>query len=745
MKILLLTITSIMMCFALFAQTQQEQDSMKVINLEEVIVSTTRAGDKTPVAYQNLDKSKIEELNLGQDMPYMLRMTPSLVTTSDAGAGVGYTGLRIRGSDATRVNITINGIPYNDAESQGTFWVNMPDFASAVNSIQVQRGLGTSTNGAGAFGATVNIETNKPSLEPFAEVNNSVGSFGTRRHNLIVNSGLIDNKWAFEGKLAKIASDGYIDRASSDLQSYFMSGSYIGNKTTIKALVFGGKEVTYQSWYGTPQAVLENDADGIEEVIGNNGLNDLEAENIRNSGRTFNWYTYENEVDNYNQDHYQLHFNHAINTNWSFNLSGHYTYGRGYFEQFRDDDDLSDYGLQPVTIGSETVEESDIIRRRWLDNDFYGFTYGVNYGTRKVNAILGGGYHYYSGDHFGEIIWAEFASDSEIRDRYYDNVGTKKDFNTFFKINVDVSEKFNLFGDLQLRTVDYFTEGVDSDLRNIAVGDDYAFFNPKIGATYTMNANSSIYASFGVGNREPDRNDFVDSPTLPKSEQLQDLEVGYRYTGQNFTFNANFYHMAYNDQLVLTGALNDVGSNIRTNVDRSHRTGIELVGGVQLTDKLNWEGNVTFSQNKIDSFTEVLYDYGEAFDDFIIIENQFNSPDISFSPNVIAASNWSFNPAKALRISLLSKYVGEQFLDNTSSDNRKIDGYFVNDLQFELNLKTKLISEISFNLLINNVLDHEYESNGYTFGYFGGSYTVRENYYYPQAGRNFLLGMKLKF
>lgn len=735
-----------LMTTLLCAQKNQQTDSLKTIGLEEIIVSTTRAGEKTPVAYSNLNKEAIESRNIGQDMPYLLNFTPSLVTTSDAGAGIGYTGMRIRGSDATRVNITINGIPYNDAESQGTFWVNMPDFSSSVNSIQIQRGVGTSTNGAGAFGASVNLETSKPARDAFAEVNNTVGSFNTRKHNVIVNSGLIDDKWSFEARVSQLSSDGYIDRSAADLKSYYLSSSYLGSKTTIKALAFGGKEITQQAWYGTPEALLRNDRDGIEAVIANNGVSNEVATNLRNDGRTFNWYTYNNEVDNYAQDHYQLHLNQEINDEWSFNLSGHYTYGRGFFEQFKEDDDFEDYGLESITIGNEEITSSDIVRRRWLDNDFYGFTYGLNFSKDRLSTILGGGYHYYDGDHFGEIIWAEYAANMNPGDRYYDNVGTKKDFNTFLKANYQISDKFNLFGDLQVRKVNYHTIGVDSDQRNINIGDDFSFFNPKFGLTYTLSDHANLFASYAIGNREPDRNDFIDSPTRPKHETLKDLEIGYKRSTSNYAVELNFYNMSYDNQLVLTGALNDVGTPIRANVAESYRRGVELNGGIQLTDQIDWSANVTFSQNKIQNFTEILYDYGPAWDEYNVVENDYKDSDIAYSPNVVAASNLGWTVTGSLKVSLLSKYVGKQYLDNTSNENRKIEAYFINDLQISANFNTKIFREIGINLLVNNVLNYEYESNGYTFGYSAGSeYVVRENYLYPQAGRNFLLALKLRF
>ncbi|MEQ6167953.1 TonB-dependent receptor [Ekhidna sp. MALMAid0563] len=722
------------------------QDSLKTQELDDVIVYATRANENTPTTYSEISKKEIENVNLGQDLPILLNLSPSLVTTSDAGAGVGYTGLRIRGSDATRINVTINGIPVNDSESHGVFWVNMPDFASSVDNIQIQRGVGTSTNGAAAFGATVNLQTNVPSREAYAEVNNSFGSFNTRKHTLMYNTGLLNDKWSFESRLSKIASDGYIDRAESDLQSYFLSGGYYGDKTILKALVFGGKEVTYQSWWGTPQAVLENDRDGIEEVISNNGYTSEQAENIRTSGRTFNYYLYENEVDNYKQDHYQLHLSHQLNDALSVNIAGHYTYGRGYFEQYRNDDDFSDYNLNDVIIGNDTITSTDLIRRRWLDNDFYGTTFSFNYLKDDLDITLGGAWNKYDGDHFGEIIWAQYASNSDIRERYYDNVGLKTDFNVYLKTNYQLND-LNLFADLQVRKIDYETVGIDSDLRAINTGDDYTFFNPKVGATYTLNESSNVYASFAIGNREPVRNDFVDAPggVTPKHETLRNLEIGYRKFGQDFSFQANYYLMDYENQLVLTGELNDVGSSIRQNVPDSYRMGIELVGAYQFTDQLRWDANLTLSRNKIENFTEVLYNYGPAWDEFNVEETQYKDTDIAFSPNVIGGSQLTYTPFDGFEAALRSKYVGKQFLDNTSNDQRSIDPYFINDLRLSYNFSVSSIENVNISLLVNNILDVEYSSNGYTFGYAAGSFVVRENYLYPQAGRNFLAALNIRF
>lgn len=719
---------------------------------DEVIVNATRADENTPVTYTFVDRQAIEKQNFGQDLPFVLNFTPSLVTTSDAGAGVGYTGLRIRGSDATRINVTINGIPLNDSESQGVFWVNTPDIASSTENIQIQRGVGTSTNGAGAFGATINLQTNTRKDAAYAEVVNAVGSFNTLRHTVEFGSGLIDDKWTFDGRLSKITSDGYIDRASSDLQSYYLSGGYYGEKTLIKAIVFGGRERTYQSWYGTPEAVLERDPEGIEAVIINNSLNEQQAENMRTAGRTFNWYLYEDQVDNYQQDHYQLHLSQTLANSLTGNVALHYTYGRGYFEEFRENDSFSGYGLPNVIISNDTIQDADFVRRRWLDNHFYGFTYSLAYENTKADIVLGGGYNEYDGDHFGEIIWTEFGQNAFIEDRYYENVGRKQDFNTYIKANYQLSDRLNVFADLQYRNIGYTIEGVfderDPSGNDIIldVDENYNFFNPKFGLTYQLDR-GALYTSYAVSNREPIRSDFVDSRRPPEHETLRNLELGYRFSRASSQFSANLYYMDYKNQLVLTGGLNNVGGSLRTNVDRSYRAGIELEGAVALSPKLRWNANVALSRNKIDTYVEELNDYGVNFDqqeNFVTAE--FNDTDIAFSPNVIAGSQLSYILFNSFEVSLLTKYVGEQFLDNTSNDDRTIDAYFTNDLRLNYSIKTNFIKEIGLNLLVNNVFSEMYSSNGYTFGYFAGQdFEVRENYFYPQAPRNFLFSMMLRF
>ena len=720
----------------------------KVIGLEDVIVTGTRANDKSPTTYQNVSKEVIEKQNLGQDLPVLLNFTPSVVTTSDAGAGIGYTGIRIRGSDPTRINVTINGIPLNDPESQGVFWVNMPDFSSSVSDIQIQRGVGTSTNGAGAFGASLNILTEGISSEAGGSITLGTGSFNTQRVNGIFSTGLLSNNFAFEARLSQIKSDGYIDRAFSDLSSWYAAGGYYGKKSTLKFITFSGDEQTYQSWWGTPEARLTNDVAGMQEVIANNGYSQEQADNLLNSGRTFNYYLYDNQTDNYGQDHYQLHFSHELDKAWSLNSALHYTRGEGYFEEFREDDDFADYGLNDVTIGGQTISSTDLIRRRWLANDFYGGTFDLNYATDKILATWGGAINQYDGDHYGEIIWAQFAGGSDIRYRWYESSSQKRDMNSYFKLNYQLSQKLNVYGDLQVRSVDYFGSGQDNDLRVIDFDENWTFFNPKFGAIYQANTSTQVYASFAVGNKEPNRSDIIDAPpgTFPEHETLNNLEVGLRKQMGELAFEFNYYYMDYTNQLVLTGDVNDVGASIRTNVPDSYRMGLEASANWNISEQLNWNVNATISENKIRAFEEVIIDYGVNFDEFNLIRNQYENTDISFSPSLIMGSQLSFTPIKDLEVAVLSKYVGDQYLDNTSNENRKIDAFFTNDIRLNYAVPLDGLKGMTISLLVNNVLNEMYESNGYTFGYFGGTdFEVRENYFYPQAGTNFLLNLSLKF
>jgi len=712
---------------------------------DEVIINATRVNDKTGMAYTNVTAAQIDKQNMGQDLPVLLNFSPSLVSTSDAGGGVGYTGIRIRGSDATRINVTVNGIPYNDAESQGVFWVNMPDFASSVSSIQIQRGVGTSTNGAGAFGASVNINTNAFRETAYAELNNSYGSFNTFKNTLKVGSGLIKDKFTFDARLSRVSSDGFVDRASSELHSYYLSGGYFGKKSFVRVNVFSGKERTYQSWNGVPEAKLRGDREGILAYIDRNYLGEKDAQNLLNSdNRTYNSYTYKNEVDNYRQDHYQIVSSHNLSNKLTFNLNAFLVRGLGYYEQYRSGDDYSKYNLPNVIVGKDTLTSTDFIRRRWLDNYFYGSTFSFDYNSfKKLTASFGGGWNQYDGDHYGQIIWARNAGNIENEHQYYFSTGKKKDFNLYGKVYYAFTDRLTAFADLQYRRVSHAIHGTDNDLVQLAFDQSYSFFNPKAGLTYQLADQSSIYASYSIGNREPNRDDFTSSTAdlFPKSERLQNLEAGFRTQQGKWAFAANYYLMSYKNQLVLTGQINDVGGSVRVNVPKSYRTGIELEGAVVFNSHLKWNANATFSQNKIKNFTEYIVDYDNG--GYKTVDH--GKSDISFSPNVIVGSQFTYSLSKNLELALLTKYVGKQYLDNTSTETRKLDAYLTNDIRLSWTIKPSWASEIAFNLLVNNVLDEKYESNGYTYGYIAGGALTQENFYFPQAGRNFLIGVNFRF
>ena len=711
---------------------------------DEVIINATRVTDKSAMAYTNVSAEALNKQNLGQDLPVLLNFTPSLVSTSDAGGGVGYTGIRIRGSDATRINVTVNGIPYNDAESQGVYWVNMPDLASSVGSIQIQRGVGTSTNGAGSFGATVNINTNTFRPEAYAELNNSAGSFNTFKNTLKLGTGLIKDKFTFDARLSRVSSDGFVDRATSNLHSYYLSGGYFGKKSFVRVNVFSGKERTYQSWNGSPEAKVRGDIAGINAYIERNSLNERDAQNLLNSDdRTYNYYTYKNEVDNYRQDHYQLVSSHTLTDKITLNLNGFLVRGLGYYEQYRDQDKYSNYKLPNVIIGGDTLTRSDMIRRRWLDNYFYGTTFSLDYNSfKKLKATLGGGWNKYDGDHYGEIIWARNAGNIDNEYRYYFNNGTKTDFNLYAKVYYQFTDKLNAFGDIQVRDVRHKIYGADNDQVPLNFDQHYTFFNPKAGLNYQVGEQSSVYASYSIGNKEPNRDDFANSTAglFPKPENLQNIEAGFRTQQGIWAFSANYYLMKYKNQLVLTGQINDVGNSVRVNVPKSYRTGIELEGAIAFSKKLKWNANATFSQNKINNFTEYIVDYDNGGYQTI----NHGKSDISFSPNVIIGSQITYSPTSSTEIALLSKYVGKQYLDNTSDETRRLDAYFTNDIRFSWTVKPKWVKEITFNLLVNNILNELYESNGYTYGYIAGGALTQENFYFPQAGRNFLIGLNFK-
>ena len=686
------------------------------VNLEEVLVSAVRVKATSPVTHSNVTKEDLEKRNLGQDIPMLLNYLPSVVTTSDAGTGIGYSGIRVRGSDATRVNITINGIPYNDAESQGTYWVNMPDFTSSTESMQLQRGVGTSTNGSGAFGASLNLLTNAVSEDPFGEISTSAGSYNTFKNTVKFSTGKINDQIEFSGRLSKIDSDGYIDSAWSDLKSYFLQAAYVDDNTLIKALTFGGHEKTYQAWYG------------------------VTTEEMESLGRTYNPYKYENEIDNYKQDHYQLHWNEKLSNKWSTNVGLNYTYGRGYYEQYKEGEDFADYDLTPIILGGETINETNLIRRRWLDNDFYVLNANATYKNSELEFILGTSLSNYKGDHFGEIIWAEYASNSQIRDHYYESESKKNDVNIFGKLTYNLNNSWTLFTDLQGRFVTFKTSGLTSDRNSINVDESYSFFNPKAGLTYKYNNFSSFYLSYARANKEPNRNDFENA--VNTSEKLNDFELGWRLSNKNFKINTNIYYMLYKNQLVLTGAIDDTGAPLRATSGKSYRLGLEVDALIRLSNKFSLQPNIAISSNKnvdfVTSWNGELVDLGNT--------------DISFSPNIIAANAIVFQPAKSIQFSLLSKFVGEQFMGNIDNKNSKLESYFVNDFNASYEVKpNKVFKAIVFNALINNIFNTEYISNGYYFTYDdtwsvnGKTTTLDGAGYYPQATRNFLIGATLKF
>ena len=717
----------------------------------EIFVSALRVDDSTPIAYTNISREEIESRNLGRDIPMLISTSPSVISSSDAGAGIGYTNMRIRGVDQARINVTVNGIPLNDSESHGVFWVNMPDFASSTQNIQIQRGVGTSTQGAGAFGATMNLQSALMRPEAYGEVNLGTGSYGTRKANVQLGSGIMNNGWQFEGRLSKIDSDGYIDRAESDLRSFYLSASRHGDRSLLKADVFSGQEVTYQAWNGVPEPILNNDQAQLDEYITQLFLGSEDAAhwqaNIGN--RQFNEFRYQNQVDNYQQDHYQLHYSYRVRDNWTANTSLHYTYGRGYFEQFRNNDRLSTYNISPIVIGGETIERSDLVRRRWLENHFYGAIFSTQYEKQdRWNLTLGGGYNEYDGDHFGEVIWARFAGDSDLGDRYYDNNGFKTDFNIYGKFNYFFSSNLNTYVDLQYRSVGYRflglrVDGVTGDISDITQRESIQFFNPKVGVVYRFADTHRTFASFSVGGKEPTRRDYVDSSadSRPDPERLYDYELGYTGSFDRVNLGVNLYYMLYKDQLILTGQVNDVGNTVRENVPDSYRAGVEFQLGAQLTESFRWNGNLTLSQNKIDEYEYFL----DNFDDGGQERQVFNNVDIALSASTIANSIFSYQ-FRNLSAEWISKYVSRQYLDNTQTESRSIDPYWVNDLNFSYSIgDVPYVRNLTFSLQLYNILNEKYTNNGYTFGWISGGQERHFNYYYPQAERNVLLNVKIDF
>jgi iron complex outermembrane receptor protein len=685
---------------------------------EEVFVSATRAGKNTPAAYSTVTKEDISKNNIAQDIPYLLGYTPSLVVSSDAGTGVGYTYINIRGSDVKRINVTIDGVPVNDAESHGVWWVDLPDLASSADNIQIQRGVGTSTNGAGAFGATINFQTTNLVREPYAEVNSSYGSFNTSKNTINFGTGLINKKFAIDARLSKIWSDGYIDRAFSDLKSFYISGTMYGETSILKLMIFSGVEHTYQAWDGVPKDSLA-------------------------THRTYNPYNYKNETDNYWQDNYQLHYSKEINSNLNANVALHYTSGKGYYENLVQNSKYSLFNLPNAILNTDTVTSSDFITQRWLRNDFYGFTYSFNYRKSKINAILGGGWNQYLGNHFGDIIWAKIVTFDGESYRWYQGTGNKKDLNTFLKINYSFTNKFNLSADLQFRNINYTIGGFDENLKDVTQNHKYNFFNPKTGFIYNFDEKQKLYASFGISQREPARDDFTDADPgkTPKPEKLFDYEAGYEFHSSGFLVRGNLYYMYYRDQLILTGEINDVGATILTNVPKSYRQGIEFETGIRILNNLNWNENITISRNIIPVFVDLTDNWDTSEQDKEILKNKT----ISFSPSIIAASVIDYYPFKNFHFSLNTKYVGKQYIDNTQDPERMLNAYLVQNISFVYTIISKLFKELTCQLVVNNLFDEKYETNAWVYKYNeGGSQHVMDGYF-PQAGINYMFKIGLKF
>ena len=694
-------------CFTINAQ-QIATDTLETQNLEEVIVSSVRAKENLPIAFNNISKDELSKRNLGQDIPILLNFLPNVVTTSDAGAGIGYTGIRIRGINSQSTNVTINGIPYNDAESLGTFWVDLPDFSSSVENLQVQRGIGTSVNGSSAFGASINILTDKIAEKSFFESSNTVGSFNTIKNNFKFSTGLLNNAFEFSGRLSKIDSDGYIDRASSNLKSYFLQFSYKKNKTLLKFLNFGGHEITYQAWNGIDLLTLENN-----RTYNPSGLYfDLDG----------NEKFHENEVDNYKQDHFQFHWTQSISNNLTSSLALNLTNGRGFYEQYNEN-------------GNE-----DYITRKWLDNQFFVFNYNLNYTTANNNLTFGSTYSEYDGDHFGETIWAQNSGDIQFTDLFYNGNGLKKDFSNFIKTVYQLSDGLSIYADFQLRKIDYVTTGSTSNVDELAVDKSYSFFNPKAGFNYNFNNENKAYFSVSRAYREPTRSDFENNLDI-QPEELIDYELGWQFNNKNLIFSTNFYFMNYKNQLVLTGALDDVGTPVRENSGKSFRKGLEFESVYSLNKKFVFSGNLSLSKNK-------NIDYISNFDGQVI---NLGDTDISFSPELISSLNVSYTPKQNLNINLLYKYVGEQFLSNTESSVSKLDSYMTTDINIIYKFESpKYFSEVIITAMINNIFNKKYVANGYYYTYDdtwsvpGAVTTIEGTGYYPQAIRNFLFGVVLR-
>lgn len=719
MKRIVISVITIFWCCSMSAQNDEPvKDSFYL--LTPVEVRAIRAGDNAPFTKTNLSKKEIAKSNLGQDIPFILNQTASVVINSDAGNGIGYTGIRIRGTDASRINITLNGIPYNDAESQGTFFVDLPDFTSSAGSIQIQRGVGTSSNGAGAFGASINFSTNEVNKDAYAGFNNSYGSFNSWKNTLKAGSGLLGDHFVAEARLSRISSDGYIDRAGSDLKSLHFSTAYISKKTSLRLNIFSGKEKTYQAWYGIAEADLK---------AGNHRINYAGTEKPGEP--------YDNETDNYKQDHYQLFFNQLFGKRFSFSSALFSTNGEGYYEQYKGDQEYSKYNLPNPPSAGSPITKSDMIRRLWLNNEFYGNIFSLQYKDNRTQATMGGGITRYNGLHYGKVIWAEKGL-TDLKN-WYDLGALKTDFNIYGKEQTQFAKNWNYFYDLQYRHVKYNINGF-RDNPALLVRNKFDFFNPKAGISYTKNGWKS-YLSFSIANKESNRDDFeAGAAHQPKPERLYDAELGIERIKNNYTWSATLYYMSYKDQLVLTGQINDVGAYTRTNIPKSYRAGIELQGEIKLNSWMNASANLAISKNKVQNFTEYIDDYDNGGQKV----NNYQSTDIALSPNIVGGATINFLPTQKLELSLLNKYVSKQYLDNTQNNNRVLNAFFVQDIRVIYTIRRKCPKEINLMAQINNILNTKYEPNGYTYNYiYGGELSVN-NYYFPMAGTNVMIGVNVR-
>lgn len=704
---------------------------------EEVIVRAGRAGLNSPITYSSLDRETLQANQTAADLPYLLRNTPSVVVTSDAGAGTGYTHIRVRGSDLTRINVTMNGIPVNDPESHGVFFVNMPDLVNSIDNMQIQRGVGSSVNGAAAFGASINIKTDAPSEKAFAELQSGFGSFNTFRNSLRFGTGRSNKGFALDGRLSAISSDGYIERGWSDLKSFYLAASWSDEFSLLKFMMTGGKEQTYQAWYGIPKDSLQT-----------NRRYNPSGEMLDADGNITGYY--DNQTDNYQQDYYQLHAAHRFSPYFFVNISAFLTNGRGYYESWRNDERLSRYGLAPVIIDSLEITSSDLIRQKWLDNQFYGFNAALHYQMNKGDIVAGGGWNMYEGDHFGHIAWAQFASESTPDWRYYDNTGFKRDYSIFVRASRQIIQELNLYADLQYRNIDYEIAGIHDDLRDISQHHRFSFFNPKAGLHYNLNAKNSVYFSVGVANREPNRSVYRDADESQdiSSERLLNYELGHKLQGTNFVVESNLYYMDYTDQLVLTGEINNVGAAILTNVDKSYRAGLEVSLDYALHADLTLSGNASFSMNKILGFTE----YVDNWDYWIDPENEpvqyvidHGTTDISFSPDIIASAQLKYTPLPSLGMRIQTKYIGRQFIDNTSTVERSLDPYWLSHLNFDYDVPVKWFDQFKLRLQLNNIFNHSYTGNAWVYRYYAGGEAQQMEGYFPQAGFHWMAGMQIGF